>query len=39
MFRGMFKDGRANGHGTIKYSQLLTGNGADFEEAEYKGNF
>ena len=39
MFRGMFKDGRANGFGSVKYSQLLAGNGAEFEEAEYKGNF
>mmetsp|Transcript_17132 Transcript_17132/g.23086 ORF Transcript_17132/g.23086 Transcript_17132/m.23086 type:complete len:99 (+) Transcript_17132:2323-2619(+) len=38
-FRGMFKDGRANGYGQIKYNYSLPGTGSEFEEAEYKGNF
>jgi len=39
-FRGMFKDGRANGYGQIKYNYSLPGrNASEREEAEYKGNF
>ena len=38
-FRGTFKDGRANGYGTIKYNYSLPGLGQELEEAEYKGNF
>ena len=40
-FRGTFKDGRANGFGSIKYNYSLpASNGTtEFEEAEYKGNF
>ena len=38
-FRGTFKDGRANGFGTIKYNYSLPGITSEFEEAEYKGNF
>jgi len=39
-YRGDFKDGRPNGYGTMKYSFSLPGmNGAEFEGAEYHGDF
>lgn len=38
-FRGQFKDGRANGYGTLKYNYSLPGMGQELEEAEFKGNF
>ena len=41
-YNGTFKDGRANGHGVMKYNYSLPNTvqqGPEFEEAEYKGNF
>jgi len=38
-FRGTYKDGRANGFGTMKYNYSVPGAGSEYEEAEYKGSF
>ena len=38
-FRGMFKDGRPNGSGIMKYNYSLPGMGSEYEEAEYVGFF